>query len=102
VIFIGVRSMPVLGAGRYMRYIALDSVRRPALAHLDPPAPLEEVERLLPAMDVPERPRAFLKGHSIGTELAGLVSGYALEICGAREIVGRSLLARNVISALEI
>src|SRR5438874_13656497 len=97
VLFFGVGAMPVLGAWRYVRYVALDGIRRLAPARLHPPTPLKEVEHLLSAMNVPERSRAFLEGHSIGGELAVLDIGYGLEICSAGEIVGRSLLARYVI-----
>src|SRR5881409_4044461 len=101
VLFFGVGPMPVLGAGRYVRYVTLDCIRRLAPALLHPPASLEEVEHLLSTVGVPERSRAYLEGHPIGGELAGLVGGNALEICSAGEIVGRSLLARYVVRVLE-
>jgi hypothetical protein len=100
--FVGVSAVPVLGARWYVRYVALDRVERLASALLHPPTPVEEEERLLSTMGVPERSRTFLEGHSCGAQLAFLVSSYGLEICSAGEIIGRSLLARYVVSMLEL
>lgn len=72
--------MPVLGAGRYMDYVAFGCVQRFAPALLYSPMPLEEVEHLLAGVDVPERSRTFGEGHAIGAEPAGLVGGYGLEM----------------------
>ena len=95
--------MPVLGARRYVHYIALECIQGLAPALLYPPAPLEEVEHLLSTMDVPERSRAFLEGHprcAVAGSLRWLATGwkYAVPV----KLVGAPLLARYVVCVLEL
>ena len=64
VLLFGVSTMPVLGARRYVRYVALDCIPRSATTLLHSPAALEKIERLLSNVSVPECSRSFLKGHA--------------------------------------
>jgi hypothetical protein len=101
VVLFGVSPMPVLNSWWYVHDVTLNRIQCLAAAHLHPPAPLQEVEHLLSTMDVPERPRSFLEGHTPDEQLAGLVGGYRLDISSICEIVGRSLLSLYIVHVFE-
>src|SRR5690242_12577969 len=101
-LLVRVGSMPVLGARRYVGYVAFDCIKRTAPPLLHPPSAFEEVEHLLSTMDVPEGSRPFRESDARGGELAGLVGGYGLEVRRPGEVIGRSFLALYVVRVLEM